>query len=120
MNALANVSNLVTESYTLPSADDGIELYIRNKRPATMADFPAHRILLYVHGATYPSETAFDLPIAGASMMGLIAARGDDVCLVDRGGCGGSTRPPEMSRPPDASKPVVSTEDAVRDFASAV
>jgi pimeloyl-ACP methyl ester carboxylesterase len=120
MNAAANVLDLVTESYMIPSGDDGIELYMRNKRPATMADFPAHRILLYVHGATYPSETAFDLPIAGASMMDLIAARGYDVYLVDIRGYGRSTRPPEMSRPPEANKPVVSTEVAVRDFAAAV
>ena len=47
----------------IPSGDAGIELYVRNKRPAGMTNFPADRILLYVHGATYPSETAFDLPI---------------------------------------------------------
>lgn len=41
----------------------------------------ADKILLYVHGATYPSETAFDLPIEGKSMMDLIAARGYDVYL---------------------------------------
>src|SRR4051794_28429199 len=120
MSAVADVSDLVTESYTIPSGDHGIELYMRNKRPAAMADFPAHKILLYVHGATYPSETAFDLPIAGASMMDLIAARGYDVYLVDIRGYGRSTRPPEMSEPPEANKPIVSTEDAVRDFATAV
>ena len=31
------------------------------------------KILLFVHGATYPAETAFDLPIEGVSMMDLIA-----------------------------------------------
>src|SRR5436853_4093040 len=119
MNASASFPDLLTESYMIPSGDSGIELYIRNKRPAAMAEFPAHRILLYVHGATYPSETAFDLPIAGASMMDLIAARGYDVYLVDIRGYGRSTRPPEMGQPPEANKPVVSTDDAVRDFASA-
>jgi pimeloyl-ACP methyl ester carboxylesterase len=73
-----------------------------------------------VHGATYPSETAFDLPIEGASMMDLIAARGYDVYLVDIRGYGRSTRPPEMSQPPEANRPIVSTETAVRDFGTAV
>src|SRR3954464_1691178 len=120
MNAPLKLPGLVTESYLIPSGDAGIELYLRNKRPAGMTHFPPHRILLYVHGATYPSETAFDLPIEGASMMDLIAARGYDVYLVDIRGYGRSTRPPEMSLPPEANKPIVSTELAVRDFAAAV
>jgi pimeloyl-ACP methyl ester carboxylesterase len=120
MNAPAELTELVTESTMIPSGDDGIELYIRNKRPAGMTAFSADRILLNVHGATYPSETAFDLPVEGASMMDLIAARGYDVYLVDIRGYGRSTRPPEMSLPPEANKPIVSTEVAVRDFGAAV
>jgi pimeloyl-ACP methyl ester carboxylesterase len=120
MNAPLKLPELVTESYTIPSDDAGIELYVRNKRPAGMTNFPAEKILLYVHGATYPSETAFDLPIEGVSMMELIAARGYDVYLVDVRGYGRSTRPPEMSAPPEANRPIVSTDTAVRDFGTAV
>src|ERR1700730_18758346 len=120
MNAPPKLPELVTESYSIPSGDAGIKLYVRNKRPAGMTNFPAEKILLYVHGATYPSETAFDLPIEGASMMELIAARGYDVYLVDIRGYGRSTRPPEMSAPPAANKPIVSTDVAVRDFGTAV
>src|ERR1700709_1242191 len=120
MNAPAKLPELVTESTMIPSGDAGIDLYGVNKRPGGMTNFPAERILLYVHGATYPSETAFDLPIEGAAMMDLIAARGYDVYLVDIRGYGRSTRPPEMSAPPDVNKPVVSTEVAVRDFGAAV
>jgi pimeloyl-ACP methyl ester carboxylesterase len=120
MNAPPKLPELVTESTMIPSGDAGIELYVRNKRPAGMTNFPAEKILLYVHGATYPSETAFDLPIEGASMMDLIAARGYDVYLVDVRGYGRSTRPPEMSAPPAANKPIVSTDVAVRDFGTAV
>ena len=65
-----------------------------------------------MHGATYPAETAFDLPIEGVSMMDLIAMRGYDVYLVDIRGYGRSTRPPEMSQPPEANKPIVSTKVA--------
>jgi pimeloyl-ACP methyl ester carboxylesterase len=120
MNATAKIPELVTENTMIPSGEAGIELYVRNKRPAGMTNFPAGKILLYVHGATYPSETAFDLPIEGASMMDLIAARGYDVYLVDIRGYGRSTRPPEMGMPPEANEPVVSTEVAVRDFGAAV
>jgi pimeloyl-ACP methyl ester carboxylesterase len=120
MNARPDLPELTVESYLIPSADAGIELYVRNKRPAGMTRFAAGKILLFVHGATYPSESAFDLPIEGVSMMDLIAARGYDVYLVDIRGYGRSTRPPEMSLPPEMNKPVVSTETAVRDLGAAV
>ncbi|GJD48027.1 hypothetical protein OPKNFCMD_0742 [Methylobacterium crusticola] len=111
---------LETESYRIPSADAGIELYIRNKRPAGTTAFPAEKILLYVHGATYPAETAFDLPLNGLSMMDHLARQGYDVYLVDVRGYGGSTRPPEMSRPPQDGKPFARTADAARDVGAAV
>src|ERR1700686_3251919 len=120
MNARPDLPELTVESYLIPSGDAGIGLYVRNKRPASMTRFAGEKILLFVHGATYPSESAFDLPIEGASMMDLIAARGYDVYLVDVRGYGRSTRPPEMSLPPEANKPIVSTETALRDLGAAV
>ncbi len=104
---------LETESYLIPSADPGIQLYIRNKHAAGVTSFARDRILLYVHGATYPSETAFDLPLNGRSMMDYIAQQGFDVYLVDVRGYGGSTRPPEMDQPPADNKPIVDTPTAV-------
>ena len=118
--ALADEPKLATESYMIPSADAGIQLYIRNKHPAGVTTFPGDRILLYVHGATYPSETAFDLPLGGRSMMDYVAQQGWDVYLVDVRGYGGSTRPPEMERPAAESKPFADTVTAVRDVESAV
>jgi hypothetical protein len=72
--AIAATPRLETESFTIPSVDPGIELYLRNKHPTGMINFSADRTLLFVHGATYPAETSFDLPIEGVSMMDLIAA----------------------------------------------
>jgi pimeloyl-ACP methyl ester carboxylesterase len=92
---------------------------VRNKHPAGK-ESPADKILLFVHGATYPAETAFDLPIEGVSMMDLIASRGYDVYLVDVRGYGRSTRPAEMSQPPAANKPIVSTAVAAHDLGAAV
>ena len=61
--ALAEEVKLETESYMIPSADPDIELYIRNKHPAGVTTFSADKTLLFVHGATYPAETSFDLPL---------------------------------------------------------
>src|SRR4030088_2495418 len=119
-SAQAASPKLESSDVMIPSGDPGIELFVRNKHPAGTESFPSDRILLYVHGATYPSETAFDLPIEGVSMMDLIAARGFDVYLVDVRGYGRSTRPAAMSQPPEANKPIVSTEVAAHDLGVAV
>jgi len=118
--ALAAPPQLETRSFTIPSVDPGIELYMRNKHPAGMTAFSADKTLLFIHGATYPAETAFDLPIEGASMMDLIAQQGYDVFLVDVRGYGGSTRPPEMDQPPAANKPIATSADAAKDLGAAV
>ena len=118
--ARADDPKLETENYMIPSADPGIELYVRNKRPAGVTSFSADNILLFVHGATYPAETTFDLPLGGRSMMDYIAQQGWDVYLVDVRGYGGSTRPPEMDKPPVDSKPLADTPTAVKDVSAAV
>lgn len=110
---------LVTEHFRIDSDTPGIRLYVRNKRPADLAA-GTDRILLYVHGATYPSGTAFDLALDGMSWMDYIAAHGWDVWLVDLRGYGGSTRPPEMDAPAADNPPIVTTEVAVRDVGAAV
>ena len=116
----ASATEIETKSFRIPSGDPGIELFMRNKRPAGIASFGPDRTLLFVHGATYPAETAFDLPIEGRSMMDMFADAGYDVYLVDVRGYGGSTRPPEMNEPAEKNKPLVSTEEAIRDFGTAV
>jgi pimeloyl-ACP methyl ester carboxylesterase len=118
--ATADTAKFVTESTLIPSVDAGIQLYVREKRPADLTQFHADRVLLYVSGATYPAETMFDLPLGGVSMMEWIAQRGWDVWLVDVRGYGGSTRPPEMDRPAQENRPIVDTATAARDVGSAV
>jgi pimeloyl-ACP methyl ester carboxylesterase len=109
----------VSETYHVPS-DDGIQIYVRNTRPADLTTFRPERTLLFVHGATYPSDTMFDLKIDGESWMDSIARHGYDVYSMDVRGYGRSTRPPEMERPARDSPPVVTTDDGVRDFGAVV
>src|SRR5437867_864745 len=52
--AIAEPAKLVSESYQIPARDPGVQLYVRNKRPEAMTTFASDRILLFVHGATYP------------------------------------------------------------------
>jgi pimeloyl-ACP methyl ester carboxylesterase len=108
------------QEFMVPASDPGIQLYVRSKHPAGTDKFSADRILIYVHGATHPSEAMFDLPVGGASMMDLLAARGWDVWLLDVRGYGRSTRPLEMGKPAADNKPIVDTVTAVRDVGSVV
>ena len=115
LEAGAMDAKIVMEEFMVPAVDPGISLYVRNKHPEGVSKFAPAKILLYVHGATYPAETAFDLPLNGLSWMEYIARRGYDVYLVDVRGYGKSTRPPEMDKPARESAPIVRTETAVKD-----
>jgi pimeloyl-ACP methyl ester carboxylesterase len=84
---------LVTEQFMIDAADPGIKLYIRNKRTEDLKQFSSEKTLLFVHGATQPSEATFDLPLEGLSWMDYIAQHGWDVYLIDVRGYGRSTRP---------------------------
>jgi pimeloyl-ACP methyl ester carboxylesterase len=112
--------DLVVEDVMIPSDTTGISLHLRNKRPAALKGFSAERTILMMHGATYPSGSLFDVPLGGLSFMDHLAAQGYDVFALDVRGYGGSTRPPEMDAPARNSEPLVRTDVAVRDLASAV
>ena len=100
-------------------ADPGIQIYVRNKRPANMTNFrPADGALRPL--LDYPSKTAFDLKLDGLSWMEYIASRGYDVWLLDLRGYGKSTRPAEMADKPEANPPIVRGETAVKDIGTVV
>jgi pimeloyl-ACP methyl ester carboxylesterase len=117
--ASAQTPKVVMEEMMVPS-EPGVEIYVRNKRPADMTAFRPERTLLFVHGATYPAHTSFDLKLDGMSWMDYIAARGYDVYLLDIRGYGKSTRPREMDDKPDANAPVVRGVTAVKDISAVV
>jgi pimeloyl-ACP methyl ester carboxylesterase len=119
MNAQAQTP-LVSEDIMVKSPDAGIEIFVRNKRPANMTSFRAERTVVYVHGATYPASTAFDLKLDGLSWMEYIAGRGYDVYLLDLRGYGKSTRPKEMSEEAARNAPIVRGDTAVKDIGTVV
>ena len=118
--ASAQAPNLVTEEMLVPAQGAGIQVFVRNKRPVEMSAFRPERTLVFVHGATYPAHTAFDLKLGGFSWMDYIASRGYDVYLLDLRGYGKSTRPKEMDEDPKANAPIVRGDTAVKDIGSVV
>jgi len=113
-------TQLVSEDIMVKSPDAGIEIFVRNKRPASMTAFRPERTVVYVHGATYPAHTAFDLKLGGLSWMEYIAQRGYDVYLLDLRGYGKSTRPKEMSEDAAKNPPLVRGDTAVKDIGTVV
>ena len=122
ITACANMqsgSSIAMEEFMVPS-EPGIELYVRNKHAAGRSAYSGDKVVLFVHGATYPAETAFDLQLNGMSWMDYIAQHGYDVYLVDVRGYGRSTRPPQMDQPADQNEPFGGSATAVKDVAAAV
>ena len=111
---------LTSEEFMIPARDAGIALYVRNKRPAAMTHFAAEKVVLFVHGATTPCETGFDLALDGLSWMEYIAGHGYDTWFVNVRGFGHSTRPAEMDAPAQDNPPIVRTPVAAQDVGCAV
>ncbi len=116
----ANAQRVVAETFMIPAADSGIQLYVRNKHLEGHDSFPSERVVLFIHGATYPSETVFDIDLPGGSWADHVACKGYDVYLVDVRGYGGSTRLAAMDAPPAENPPLATTVDAVKDVGAAV
>jgi pimeloyl-ACP methyl ester carboxylesterase len=108
------MTNIITEEMMVPS-EPGIDIFVRNKRPADLTAFRPERTVLFVHGSTYPAHTGFDIPLGGQSWMDFVAAHGNDVYCLDVRGYGRSTRPKAMDEPMQNNPPVARTPDAVKD-----
>ncbi|MGH8112914.1 MAG: alpha/beta hydrolase [Rhodanobacteraceae bacterium] len=117
---MASVEPIVAETFMIPAADPDTQLCVRNKRLPPDDDATVGGAVLFVHGATYPSVSAFDGDLPGGSWAEIVARRGYDVYLVDVRGYGGSSRPAAMDASPMANPPFATTADAIRDVESAV
>ena len=117
--SLQSPATIAMEEFMVPS-EPGIQLYVRNKHAAGRSAYAGDKVVLFVHGATYPAETAFDLQLNGMSWMDYIAQHGYDVYLVDVRGYGKSSRPAEMDQPAERNAPIVRTDTAARDYGAAV
>lgn len=118
--SLSATVGVESETCWLPSADSTFQIHLRNKRPAGFQRFAENRIVLFVHGATYPAETAFDFDLPGGSWMEFAARRGFDTYCMDVRGYGRSSRPAAMSFPAREHPPFADTEDAVADISAVV
>lgn len=115
-----STSTLLRDTYLIDSDTAGIQLQLRRRRRPDLGRATSSNTLMLMHGATFPSESLFDVPVGGASFMDVLATAGFDVWAVDARGYGGSTRPAEMAAPPGTAPPLTPARDAARDLAAAV
>src|SRR5262245_44718170 len=96
-----------------------LRLFLRHLPPAARPNRPA-LIVLYVHGATFPSGLSIAHRFDGYSWRDALCAAGFDVWGFDFHGFGHSDRYPEMSAPPDANPALCRTQDASEQLEAAV
>ena len=93
-------------------------LFLRHLGPTTPSHSP--KIVLYIHGATFPSALSIAHRFDGWSWRDHLNAAGYDVWGLDFLGYGGSDRYQEMSLSPEAVLPLGRAESACRQIDRAV
>ena len=103
--------------FRIPSHHAGLSLLLRYL-PAS-DDVPAKGVVLYVHGATFPSALSIGHRFDGRSWRDELCAAGFHVWALDFHGYGDSDPYPDMSVPPDDKPPLCSADDASRQLEQA-
>jgi pimeloyl-ACP methyl ester carboxylesterase len=96
--------------FRIPSHHAGLSLFLRYL-PAN-EDVQVKGVVLYVHGATFPSALSIAHRFDGRSWRDELCAAGFHVWAFDFHGYGESDAYPDMSEPPDGKQPLCSADDA--------
>jgi len=106
------------QHFRIPSHHTGLELFLRHLPPSHGgANAP---VVLYVHGATFPSAASIAHRLDGRSWRDELCAAGFHVWGFDFHGYGLSDPHPEMRQPANAADPLGRAEDASRQIEAAV
>src|SRR4051794_29342601 len=88
--AVAAPAKIVKNDYMIDSVDPGIRLFVRSKMADGQKEFTDDNIVLFVHGATFPSTPDFDLEFKDYSWADYMVNHGYVVYMFDKrnyGGC---------------------------------
>jgi pimeloyl-ACP methyl ester carboxylesterase len=108
---------IVQQDVTIDGADPGVKLFVRSKMAAG-AKATRDNVVVFVHGATFPSTPDFDLQFQDYSWADWMVRRGWVVYMFDVRNYGGSSREPAMAQPAGENRPVSRSYLAVRDIGS--
>ncbi len=87
---------IVGQDYKIDSADPGIKLFVRSKMAEGTKAFTNDNIVLFVHGATFPSTPDFDLRFKDYSWADWMVQHGYVVYMFDKRNYGFATREKAM------------------------
>jgi len=117
----AELENAIAkEEVLVQGKDQGVKLFVREKRLINLPKIPKENVVLFVHGIPNPGSVIFDLGISGYSWLEYMAERGFDAFALDIRGFGRSTRPAEMKESPHQNLPLVRADQVMRDIDVAV
>jgi pimeloyl-ACP methyl ester carboxylesterase len=103
--------------FHIPSNHAGLSLFLRYL-PAN-EDVQAKGVVLYVHGATFPSALSIAHRFDGRSWRDELCAAGFHTWALDFHGYGESDTYPAMSEPPQGKEPLCLADDASRQLEQA-
>ena len=107
------------EHFWISGPRAGMQLFLRRLAPARPAG-RNDRIVLYVHGGTFPSALSIAHRFDGRSWRDELCDAGFDVWALDFYGFGASDRYPEMDAPASASPSLCRAAEASEQLAAAV
>lgn len=110
----------VTQDYHIDAADPGIKLFVRQKMARGNTRYTEENIVLFVHGATFPSTPDFDLQYKDYSWADWMIARGYVVYMFDKRNYGYSTREKAMDAPAADNQPLSRSHLVIRDIGAVV
>src|SRR5712692_5100370 len=110
---------ILSRDYHIDAVDAGIKLFVREKM-AEGAKATEDNVVLFVHGATFPSTPDFDLQFKDYSWADWMVNHGYVVYMFDKRNYGFSTREKAMDGPAAANKPVSRSYLVIRDIGAVV
>ena len=112
-------AKIAQQDYQIDALDPGIKLFVREKM-AEGAKPTEDNVVLFVHGATFPSTPDFDLQFKDYSWADWMVNHGYVVYMFDKRNYGFSTREKAMDEPPAANKPLSRSYLVIRDIGAVV
>lgn len=113
--------SIIATDHRIAGGAPGVELHVRHKRLSGMPAPTPDKVVVFVHGATYPGSVAFDHAMfGGGSWLDYLALHGFDAYLFDVRGYGRSSRPAVPSRPSPRDLPYARTPEAQADLGAVV
>lgn len=120
LSASAAAAAPVKQDEYIDAVDPGIKLFVRSKQPERTVRASDDNVVLFVHGATYPSTPDFDLQYKDYSWADWMVNKGYIVYMFDKRNYGFSSREKAMAEPASSNKPVTRSYLAIRDIGAVV